>query len=174
MARRLVEAGVPLVSVFYQNDPVGGEDSTAWDTHGGNFPLLKDLLMPVADRAFSALLEDLQERGLLDETLVVWVGEFGRAPKISKPGAGTTTNLGRDHWPQCFSGVLAGGGVRGGQVYGASDRLGAHPADLPVPPRDLAATIYHCLGVDPHTMIPDVLARPQVLCEGKPLRRLLV
>lgn len=174
MARRLVEAGVPLVTVFYQNDLVGGEDSTAWDTHGGNFPLLKNLLMPVADRALSALLEDLHERGLLDETLIVWVGEFGRAPKISKPGAGTTKNLGRDHWARCFSGVLAGGGIRGGQVYGASDRIGSDPKDRPVTPADLAATIYHCLGVEPHTMIADSLGRPQAICEGKPLAGLLV
>jgi uncharacterized protein (DUF1501 family) len=173
MARRLVEAGVPLVTVFYQNDPVGGEDSTGWDTHGGNFPLLKYQLMPAADRALSALLEDLHERGLLGETLVVWVGEFGRAPKISKPGAGTTTNLGRDHWSRCFSGVLAGGGVKGGQVYGASDRTGAYPKDHPVPPCDLAATLYHCLGVDPQTMIPDAQGRPQAICEGKPIAGLL-
>jgi uncharacterized protein (DUF1501 family) len=173
MARRLVEAGVPLVTVFYQNDPVGGEDSTAWDTHGGNFPLLKNLLMPAADRALSALLEDLHERGLLEETLVVWTGEFGRAPKISKPGAGTTKNLGRDHWSKCFSAVLAGGGVRGGLVHGTSDRLGAYPKDHPVPPADLAATIYHCLGVDSHTMIADALGRPQAVCEGKPIAGLL-
>jgi hypothetical protein len=173
LARRLVEAGVPLVTVFYQNDPVGGEDSTAWDTHGGNFPLLKNLLMPQADRALAALLEDLQLRGLLGETLVVWAGEFGRAPRVSKPGAGTTKNLGRDHWPRCFSAVLAGGGVKGGQVYGASDRLGADPKDRPVPPADLAATIYHLLGVSRHAQLPDALGRPQAICEGEPLAGLL-
>ncbi len=173
MARRLVEAGVPLVTVFYQNDMVGGEDSTAWDTHGGNFPLLKNLLMPAADQALSALLEDLQQRGMLDETLVVWTGEFGREPKITKPGIGNSPNWGRNHWPNCFSGVLAGGGIRGGRVYGSSDRTGAYPKDKPVSPADLAATIYHCLGVDPHVMIPDVLGRPHALGHGNVLAELL-
>jgi hypothetical protein len=173
MARRLVEAGVPLVTVFYQNDPVGAEDSTCWDTHGGNFPLLKNLLMPVADRAFSALLDDLDERGLLDETLIVWAGEFGRAPRITKPGLGDSPNWGRDHWSRCFSAILAGGGIRGGQVYGASDRLGAYPRDLPVTPVDLAATLYHCLGVPPHATLPDVLGRPQAVSEGTPIQGLL-
>lgn len=173
LARRLVEAGVPLVTVFYQNDLVGSEDSTAWDTHGGNFPLLKNLLMPAADRALSALLEDLELRGMLDETLVVWTGEFGREPKITKPGLGNSPNWGRNHWPQCFSGVLAGGGIRGGRVYGSSDRTGAYPKDKPVSPADLAATIYHCLGVDPQIMLPDVLGRPHPLGHGRVLVELL-
>jgi hypothetical protein len=173
IARRLIEAGVPLVTVCYQNDPVGGEDSTAWDTHGGNFPLLKNLLMPAADLALSALLEDLHERGLLENTLVVWTGEFGREPRITKPGIGNSPNWGRNHWPQCFSAVLAGGGIRGGQAYGASDRMGAFPRDLPVSPADLGATIYHCLGVAPHAVVADNLGRPHVICEGTPVRGLL-
>src|SRR5687768_1587922 len=146
-ARRLVERGVPLVTVFWPNDGIKNV-SVYWDTHSRNFIDLKERLMPVADQAFSALLDDLGERGMLDETLVLWTGEFGRTPRVgqvnSDAGAGAD---GRDHWPGCFTSVLAGGGIRGGQVYGRSDRHAAWPADKPVAPRDLVATIYQLLGV---------------------------
>ncbi len=126
-----------------------------WDTHGNNFPALKDRLMPPADRAFGALL---------DETLIVWVGEFGRSPKVE--GAG------RQHWPKCYSAVLAGAGIRGGSIYGASDKIGAYPAENPTSPADLTATMYHALGIDPGSMVADRLGREQALTEGKPLTAL--
>ncbi len=159
LARRLVEAGVGLVTVNW------ARDDAYWDTHANNFRDLKDKLLPPFDRGFSALLEDLDGRGLLGETLVVCLGEFGRSPRING-------NAGRDHWAACNSVVLAGGGVRGGQVLGASDRTAAYPATAPVSPGDLAATIYHALGIDPHTEVRDALGRPLPLAEGRPLHEL--
>ena len=132
-----------------------------WDTHGDNFNQLKNRLMPPADRGFAALLDDLDSRGLLDETLVVWVGEFGRTPKV--------VNAGREHWPRCYSVALAGAGIRGGQVYGASDRWAAHPARDPVSPDDLGATILHALGIDPATEVRDPTGRPMRINSGSPL-----
>jgi hypothetical protein len=173
-ARRLVEAGVPLVTVFWQNDGITNV-SVYWDTHNRNFIDLKTRLCPVTDQAFSALLEDLQQRGLLEETLVVWTGEMGRTPRVgqSVPGGAGAGRDGRDHWARVFTSVLAGGGIKGGVVHGASDRYAAHPASSPTPPADLAATIYHCLGVDPRTQIHDRLSRPSTLCEGSPIRAIL-
>jgi uncharacterized protein (DUF1501 family) len=173
-ARRLVEAGVPLVTVFWQNDGITNV-SVYWDTHNRNFLDLRTRLCPVADQAFSALLEDLGQRGLLDETLVVWTGEMGRTPRVGQSvvgGAGAGRD-GRDHWPHVFTAVLAGGGVRGGVVHGASDRYAAYPAASPTPPDDLAATVYHCLGVDPRTQLRDRLGRPLTLCEGTPIQAVL-
>jgi hypothetical protein len=161
LARRLVEAGVALVTVNWHDD-----GQNFWDTHANNFNQLKDRLMPPADRGFAALLDDLEARGLLGETLVVWVGEFGRAPKI------TRGNAGREHWPRCYTAALAGGGVRGGQVYGASDRWAACPARDPVTPEDLGATILHALGVDPATEIHDAIGRPQRINLGAHLNAL--
>lgn len=159
LARRLIEAGVPLVTVNW------ARDDAFWDTHKDNFKLLKDSLLPPFDQAFSALLGDLAERGLLDETLVVCLGEFGRTPKIN-------TAAGRDHWAACNSVVLAGAGIRGGQVFGASDRLAAYPTSSPVTPEDLAATIYHALGIAPATVLHDTLGRPYTLTSGTPLTSL--
>jgi hypothetical protein len=159
LARRLVEAGVTLVTVNW------ARDDAFWDTHKDNFKDLKEKLLPPFDLGFSALLEDLDQRGLLEETLVLCLGEFGRTPRIN-PQAG------RDHWAACNSVVLAGGGVRGGQVYGASDRLAAYPATSPVSPGDLATTIYHALGIDPRLQIHDRLGRPLPLAEGKLLGEL--
>jgi Protein of unknown function (DUF1501) len=173
-ARRLVEAGVPLVTVFWQNDGLTNV-SVYWDTHNRNFIDLKTRLCPVADQAFTALLEDLEQRGLLDETLVVWTGEMGRTPRVGQSvvgGAGAGRD-GRDHWPHVFTTVLAGGGVRGGIVHGASDRHAAYPAANPTPPEDLAATVYHCLGVDPRATLRDRLGRPMTLCEGAPIGAIL-
>jgi hypothetical protein len=158
LARRLVEAGVGLVTVNWHND-----GQNFWDTHGDNFNHLKNRLMPPADQGFSALLEDLDLRGLLDETLVVWVGEFGRTPRIIK------ANSGREHWPHCYSAVLAGAGVRGGSVFGSSDRWAAYPASDPVSPDDLGATILHALGIDPATMVKDALDRPLRINDGTPV-----
>jgi hypothetical protein len=172
-ARRLVERGVPLVTVFWPSDGVKNV-SVYWDTHNRNFIDLRQRLMPPADQAFSALLDDLHERGMLDETLVVWTGEFGRTPRVgqrnSDAGAGRD---GRDHWPGCFTSVLAGGGVRGGQVYGASDRHAGLPASNPVAPVDLIATAYHLLGVPSDQALPDAQGRPLVICPGSPIHELL-
>lgn len=159
LARRLVEAGVPMITVYSW----GNRD---WDTHGDNFRHLKDTLLPGTDRAVSALLEDLRLRGLLDETLVVWMGDMGRTPRIN-PSAG------RDHWSFCYSVVLAGGGIRGGQVLGSSDRSAAYPAMNPVGPADIAATIYRCLGIDPAAHVMDQQGRPISICPGKPIEALL-
>ncbi len=137
-----------------------------WDTHGNNFQLLKNTLLPPTDQAVSALLEDLHSRGLLDETLVVWMSEMGRTPRINN-GAG------RDHWSFCYSIVMAGAGVRGGQVYGSSDRSAAYPSTNPASPADVAATIFHCLGVDPRREVTDQQGRPFVIGMGKPILALL-
>jgi uncharacterized protein (DUF1501 family) len=173
-ARRLVEAGVPLITVFWPNDGLTNV-SVYWDTHSRNFIDLKTRLCPVADQAFSALLEDLGVRGLLDETLVVWTGEMGRTPRVGQAvegGAGAGRD-GRDHWPHVFTSVLAGGGVKSGMVHGASDRYAAYPASNPTSPADLAATVYHCLGVDPQIVLRDRFAKPQTLCEGSPIQAIL-
>jgi hypothetical protein len=167
-ARRLVEAGVPLVTVFWPNDGLTNV-SVYWDTHNRNFIDLKTRLCPVTDQAFAALLDDLRERGMLDETLVVWTGEMGRTPRVGQSvvgGAGAGRD-GRDHWPHVFTSVLAGGGIRGGVVHGSSDRYAAYPASQATAPADLAATIYHCLGIDPHLQLYDSLGRPATLCEGR-------
>jgi hypothetical protein len=161
LARRLVEAGVSLVQVSWSRLP-GALNNGHWDTHGQNTNALKQL-MPVMDRTYSALLEDLAERGLLDETLVIWMGEFGRTPRLNGGG-------GRDHWGPVFSVALAGGGIKGGQVYGSSDRIAAYPRDGRVQPQDLTATIFHCLGHSPDTEIHDALGRPHPISRGDVVR----
>jgi uncharacterized protein (DUF1501 family) len=158
LARRLVQAGVPVVQAN-----MGRVQN--WDTHGENFRRLKNQLLPPLDRGVAALLDDLGATGLLDETLVVLLGEFGRTPRISTlPGAGAP---GRDHWAPCFFGLFAGGGVRGGQVIGRSDRIGAYPATAPYSPDDVGATVYHALGVDPASEVRDRQARPVQLNRGE-------
>jgi Protein of unknown function (DUF1501) len=158
LARRLVEAGVKFVTVYFA-DSIGGRstESGGWDTHGFDntrmFPIVAKYHHPLTDRTLPALLDDLEQRGLLDETLVVWMGEFGRTPKIN-------ANASRDHWPDCYTVLLAGGGVKRGFVYGASDAHGMYPDEHPVRPEDLAATIYQLLGIDPHTEVRDRLNRP--------------
>ena len=172
-ARRLVERGVPLVTVFWPNDGIKNV-SVYWDTHSRNFIDHRERLMPVTDQAFSALLDDLQSRGMLDDTLVIWTGEFGRTPRVgqrnSDAGAGAD---GRDHWPGCFSTVLAGGGFKGGFVYGTSDKHAAYPAEDPVAPADLVATIYHALGVPDKQMLRDVSGRPHFVRPGTTIGSLL-
>lgn len=170
LARRLVEAGVRFVNVYFSGLIGGGGNFGGWDTHGFNNhpmePILRDYLLPLTDQAVSALLEDLGARGLLGETLVVWMGEFGRTPRINQHG-------GRDHWPKCGTALLAGGGVKAGYVHGASDRTGAYPASDPICPEDLAATLFQVLGIDPHREINDMLGRPLPASTGKPLEGLL-
>lgn len=165
LARRLVEAGVSLVQVNWtriKDQPNQG----GWDTHEKHNVALKNLLMPMMDRAYSALLEDLSARGLLDETLVVWFGEFGRTPKFNG-------NAGRDHWGHCFSLALAGGGIKGGVVYGASDAQAAYPRDGRVDAADFLATIFHCLGYRPDTEVHDTLGRPIPLSRGHVINAVL-
>jgi Protein of unknown function (DUF1501) len=160
LARRLVGAGVPVVQVNM------GRVQT-WDTHSANFKSLKDRLLPPTDQGVAALIDDLETRGMLDETLVVVTGEFGRTPRIGATTGNANTKDGRDHWAAVFSAAFAGGGVRGGQVIGQSDRIGAYPASRPYTPADLAATIYRALGVDPATELRDRLNRPIQLCTGE-------
>jgi hypothetical protein len=162
LARRLVEAEVRFVNV---NDKIHNGQTANWDSHENNFGRLKNDLLPPADQAFTALIDDLDERGLLASTLVVALAEFGRTPRING-------NAGRDHWPDCFSIVLAGGGVRGGTVHGSSDRFGAYPASDAVTTGDLAATLFWRFGLDPATELRDITGRPYRLADGAPLLRL--
>jgi len=171
VARRLVEAGVRLVQVnFVRHDR--GKGGQGYDSHSvppspPHLTWAKTALLPPTDAAFSALIEDLSDRGLLDETLVIMLGEFGRTPRFNQNG-------GRDHWPRCYSAVVAGGGVRGGHVFGASDRMAATPISDPVSPDDLLATVYRVVGVDPETTIHDLQGRPFPLVRGKPVEGLLL
>jgi hypothetical protein len=160
LARRLVEAGVPFVNVYDFK-----QQGQNWDAHFHGANQHRAYLLPQADQSLSALIEDLDARGLLDTTLVVAMGEFGRTPRINR-------EAGRDHWPDCYTVLLAGGGVRGGAVHGASDRIGAYPARDPVTPGDLAATIFWRFGIDPAAEIHDRGGRPHRLATGEPLRRL--
>lgn len=166
LARRLVEAGVRLVQVNWYRGPEEPSDSPCWDSHVREASRLREVLAPPTDRAVSALLEDLTHRGLLEETLVVCMAEFGRSPRIEGGG-------GRGHWGSVFSVVLAGGGIRGGVVHGASDRIGAYPRDGLVRPEDLSATIFHCLGFEPGTEFQDPLGRPHPISRGEVIRAIL-
>lgn len=161
MARRLCAAGVPLVTVYAGVGDLNGSQGDNWDTHGDNFNRLKNRLLPPLEQSATALLDDLADRGQLDETLVVILTEFGRTPK--------PTGNGRDHFPLCYSVALAGGGIRGGQVYGRSDRIAAEPADRPCGPHDLHATIFHALGIPADAHVEDSLGRPMALSDGQAL-----
>ncbi|HEV3003683.1 MAG TPA: DUF1501 domain-containing protein, partial [Pirellulales bacterium] len=174
LARRLVEAGVRMVSVIWLYICPDGNVANVWDNHGGTgslggitgYQMLKEkYCLPPLDQALSALLEDLSASGLLDETLVLAMGEFGRTPKIN-------ANAGRDHWGACQSIVLAGGGVRGGQVYGASDQHAAYPKQHPISPEDVLATVYHAMGISSETLVHDRQDRPHRVCEGQPIMAL--
>jgi arylsulfatase A-like enzyme len=163
-ARRLVEAGCPFITVFW--DGYGQFASCAWDTHANHYPRLREYLLPGFDLAYSALLDDLEARGLLDSTLVVWLSEHGRTPKIdSKP-----KGAGRHHWSRAYSAVLAGGGSARGKVVGATDKLGGDVHETPVSPKDVLATIYHLLGIDPETHVPDLQGRPMPIAGSGRLR----
>lgn len=160
LARRMVEAGVRFINVSWDNFSKRFQVSqAAWDTHERNFPMLRETLLPGFDQTFSAFLADLDQRGLLDETLVVVMGEMGRTPRVNAKG-------GRDHWTFCYSVVLAGAGIQGGSIYGASDRQAAFVKDKPVHIRDIVATIYHCLGIDPTTAVHDQAGRPIPIAHG--------
>ena len=165
LGRRLLDAGTRLVQVNWQRSQ--GVQGFSWDSHRENFSALREDLIPPFDMALNALISDLEETGKLDETLVVVAGEFGRTPRV------TLQTAGREHWAPCGSVIMFGGGIKGGQVYGASDRIGAFPADNPVSPAELTATIYHCLGVDPHSELLDQNDRPMWLSEGEPIQALV-
>ncbi len=162
LARRLVEAGVPMVSIHWNEMTI----CDGWDTHGKNFEGLQTELLPMLDQGLSALLEDLQQRGLLDETLVICMGEFGRTPKINQ-------NAGRDHWGPCSSVLMAGGGIQGGRVVGASDKIAAYPITERIDPVDIHATMYHLLGIDPESLIRDSVGRPWGICTGRVVEAVL-
>lgn len=175
IARRLVEAEVPFITLHwlhdYEEDKRRGCLGGAWDTHWKNFSCLRDYLLPQFDQPFAALLADLHERGLLDQTLIVVTAEMGRTPKIGDPRSGGdgAAEPGRDHWTHCQTALLAGGGIRGGQVYGSSDKIGAYPADKPVGPEHIAHTVYHAMGIDDLKAI-DLQGRPfHLLDEGEAL-----
>ena len=162
LARRLIEAGTRVACISWAPDA-----NATWDTHGSNFKKLKETLLPQLDAALSSLLDDLAARGRLERTLVVVMGEFGRSPKVN-------ANAGRDHWNYCYSMFLAGGGVKGGAVHGASDAFGAQPASQAVTPGDVVATIYHCLGISSALELRDPLGRPfRVVPTGDPITGIL-
>ncbi len=169
MARRLIEAGTRFVQVNWPSVANGNPETDAWDTHAANFGPLKNLHCPKLDRALSAFIEDMDQRGLLKDTLVVCTGEFGRSPKLGVSTSGNTNSPdGRDHWPYCYSAIVAGAGVRRGHQYGASDATGSAPADKALHPVELVATIYHSLGIDPHMEVLNDLKQPRALVEGSP------
>lgn len=183
LARRLVQVGAPCITVYWpdrkepeafnNNGVIDKVAVAAWDTHGyhvgntPNFPRLKDHNLPPFDLGITALMDDLAARGMLDDTLVIVTGEFGRSPKINADG-------GRDHYGRCFSAMLGGGGIRGGVVHGASDATGAEPASDPVTPGDFSATLFHCLGLRPETPIIDRLNQPHRIADGEPVRGVLI
>ena len=174
LARRLIEAGSRFVTVYWGKEiqDWGGDwkpmlVNNPWDTHRNHFPLIKESLIPRADQTLSALLADLSSRGMLDDTLVVWMGEFGRSPRISK----MFSTPGREHWPHAFTILMAGAGIRGGTVYGSTDRYGEFVTDDAVSPADVSATIFDALGVDPQTVVPS-RGRPHQLSKGRPLTKL--
>jgi hypothetical protein len=164
-ARRLIEAGTKFVTVYFSPN-IGGDVGSGWDTHGNGgkkmFPVMEKYHLPMTDQTLPTLLEELDQRGLMDTTLVVWMGEFGRTPKINEKAS-------RDHWPQCYTVLLAGGGVKRGFVYGESDKTASHPAKDPVRPEDLAATLYYLLGIDPHSEVRGAGDRPVLIAEGNPV-----
>jgi len=173
LARRLVEAGTPFVTVYWGREEQDWADgvrgrfaNNPWDTHRNHFPLLKDSLLPRADQTFSALVDDLHVRGLLDDVLVVWMGEFGRTPVITKPWAS------RDHWPQANTILFAGGGVAAGHVLGRTDAKAGEVTDSPVSPADVTATLLAALGVNALSEIHDRQGRPFAACEGMPIERI--
>lgn len=167
LARRLVEAGVKFVTVYFSRS-IGGQSKTSggWDTHGFNdtrmFPIIEERHLPITEQTLPTLLYDLEDRGMLDDTLVIWMGEFGRTPRINN-------NESRDHWPQCYSTLLAGGGVKRGYIHGASDKHAMYPDRDPVRPDDLAATVYHLLGIDHEAEVTSADGRPLFITNGQPV-----
>ncbi len=175
MARRLVEAGTRMVQLNWPAVANGNPETTAFDTHAANFGPLRDLHCPKLDRTLSVLLTDMRERGTLDETLVVAVGEFGRSPRLGVSTSGNSNSPdGRDHWPYCYTAMIAGAGIPGGRLYGESDATASSPKEKPVHPNDLLATIYYALGINPNQEIHNHLNQPRDLVKGKPLMDLWI
>jgi hypothetical protein len=173
LARRLVEAGTRFVQLNWPSVANGDPTVSSWDTHAANFGPLKNLHCPVLDRSLSALIEDLDQRGLLQDTLLVAIGEFGRSPRLGVSTSGNSNSPdGRDHWPYCYTGVIAGAGVKRGELYGKSDETGSSPLENPVHPTDLVATVYYTLGIDPDMEILNDLNQPRELVKGTPLLKL--
>jgi uncharacterized protein (DUF1501 family) len=170
LARRLIEAGTRFVQVNWPAVANGNPMVDAWDTHAANFGPLKDLHCPKLDGGLSALINDLHVRGLLDDTLLVAVGEFGRSPRlgVSTSGNGNAKD-GRDHWPYCYTSVIAGAGIRRGALYGKSDEHASSPVESPVHPQELLATIYYSLGIDPDMEILNHLNQPRPLVKAEPV-----
>jgi uncharacterized protein (DUF1501 family) len=170
MARRLIEAGTRFVQMNWPAVANGNPVVDAWDTHAANFGPLRDLHCPKLDSGLSALLEDLDQRGMLKETLVVAVGEFGRSPRLGVSTSGNSNSPdGRDHWPYCYTALVAGAGIRRGALYGKSDATGSSPAETPVHPTQLLATIYHAMGINPHTIVHNHLNQPRELVQAEPI-----
>jgi uncharacterized protein (DUF1501 family) len=170
LSRRLIEAGTRFVQMNWPSVANGDPETTAWDTHAANFGPLKNLHCPKLDRGLSALLEDMKDRGLLKETLVVAVGEFGRSPRLGVSTSGNSNAPdGRDHWPYCYSAVIAGCGIAAGAQYGESDATASSPKEKPVHPNDLLATVYYALGIDPAMEIRNHLNQPRELVKGTPI-----
>jgi hypothetical protein len=175
MARRLIEAGTRFVQVNWPAVANGNPEVDAFDTHAANFGPLKNLHCPVLDTGLSALVEDMDQRGLLKDTLIVAVGEFGRSPRMGVSTSGNTNSPdGRDHWPYCYTALVTGAGIPGGKLYGESDATASSPKEKPVHPNDLLATVYYSLGIDPDMEIRNHLNQPRELVKGKPLADLWV
>jgi len=170
LSRRLVEAGTKFVQMNWPAVANGDPKVDAWDTHAANFGPLRDIHCPKLDSGLSALLEDLDQRGLLKETLVVAIGEFGRSPRLGVSTSGNSNSPdGRDHWPYCYTGLVAGAGIQRGAVYGKSDATASSPAENPVHPTQILATVYHALGISPHTMVMNHLNQPRELVQAEPV-----
>ncbi len=170
LARRLIEAGTRFVQMNWPSVANGDPNTDAWDTHAANFGPLRNLHCPKLDSGLSALLEDLDQRGLLKDTMVIAVGEFGRSPRLGVSTSGNSNSPdGRDHWPYCYTGLVAGAGIRRGALYGKSDATASSPAENPVHPTQLLATVYHAMGIDPHTMVLNHLNQPRELVQAEPI-----
>jgi hypothetical protein len=170
LARRLIEAGTRFVQMNWPSVANGDPNTDAWDTHAANFGPLRNLHCPKLDSGLSSLLEDLDQRGMLKDTLVVAVGEFGRSPRLGVSTSGNSNSPdGRDHWPYCYTGLIAGAGIRRGALYGKSDATASSPAENPVHPIQLLATIYHAMGINPHTIVHNHLNQPRELVQAEPI-----
>ena len=171
LARRLVEAGTRVVEVIWPK--VANSDNHSWDVHTGLTDRMKKQSAPMLDAGLSALIGDLDDRGLLDETLVVALGEFGRSPQLGVSTSGNSnSNDGRDHWPYCYTAIVAGAGIKRGFVYGKSDQTGSAPLETPVHPIELLATIYHAVGINPNTIVYNHLNQPRELVKADPVTKL--